>query len=88
MPSSPPHSASKLGCTLAITPHEPRLRGLLGGDHLEVFEPVSAAGHRGRSERWSTTRSSASTTAADRRVADDVEARRDARFGARHAGEP
>ena len=46
--------------------HAPRPEpgGLVGGDHLQVFEPVPAARHRGQRRIASTTRSSASTTAA------------------------
>ena len=81
MPSSPPHSASKLGCMLANTPHDPSPGRLVLGDHLEVLEPMTAARHRRCSELVDDPLE-CGHDGGDRGVTDDVEARGDAGLGA------
>ncbi len=85
IPSRPPHSASKLGCTLAIDAPRAESGGLLGIDHLDVLESVPAAGHRRHPVTIDDTFERIDNRT-DRGVADDVEARRHPRLGAGRAG--
>ena len=81
IPDSPPHNASKLGCMLAMTPHDPSRAACSAVDHFEVFEAVPAPRDRRRPAPIDDPRQRVHD-GGDRGVADHVESGRDARLGA------
>ena len=82
MPLGPPHSASKFGCMLAITPQRAEHARLLLGHHLQVLEAVAAAGDGGCPVPLDDAGQRVDHRG-DRGVADDVKAGGDPRLGAR-----
>ena len=81
IPLSPPHSASKFGCTLAMTPHSPSRADCSA---VTISRCSSRCPQRATAcvPSRSTTRCKRVDDGADRGVPDHVEARRDAGFGA------